>query len=403
MYELALIGSLLGHIGIWCTIFNLVHATAWPRWLRKSFEAGIYLSIIVIGLTIVSVHFQFSNVFILQSGPLAFANAYAWAGLTYFVYQFVQWIIARQLSPETQANLDVKSRVIDTLSNGRPAQINGAIAQFFMAIPSNQFAKIAVESKTLLVPRLPDSLEGLKIAHISDLHFTGKISRRYFEIAFEQVNAFLPDIVCVTGDIVDCDDCLNWVDQLFPRLTARYGQYFILGNHDARLTDVGTLRDKLSKIGFVDVNGSWQTLRIKEKTISIAGNELPWFKGAENLHEHIAHHNGFKLLLSHTPDHAYWANHHGFDFVLAGHNHGGQIRFPLIGPIVSPSWYGVRFASGSFLIDQMAMHVSRGLSSDDPIRFNCLPELTLLTLSRGLNSERAQQPEQAMRLVVEQT
>ncbi len=66
--------------------------------------------------------------------------------------------------------------------------------------------------------------------------------------------------------------------------------------------------------------------------------------------------------------------------MLAGHTHGGQIRFPRIGPILAPSRYGVRFASGVFHLPPMVMHVSRGLSGLQPLRFNCPPELARLVL-----------------------
>jgi predicted MPP superfamily phosphohydrolase len=89
-----------------------------------------------------------------------------------------------------------------------------------------------------------------------------------------------------------------------------------------------------------------------------------------------------KILLSHSPDQVRWARKHGFDLMLCGHTHGGQIRYPIIGPTVCPSWYGVRYASGLFLERALAIHVSRGVSGLFPIRWNCLPEVALLVLRR---------------------
>jgi predicted MPP superfamily phosphohydrolase len=66
--------------------------------------------------------------------------------------------------------------------------------------------------------------------------------------------------------------------------------------------------------------------------------------------------------------------------MLAGHTHGGQIRFPGIGAILAPSRYGVRYAAGTFHLPPVVMHVSRGISGLQPLRFNCLPELTKLVL-----------------------
>ena len=66
--------------------------------------------------------------------------------------------------------------------------------------------------------------------------------------------------------------------------------------------------------------------------------------------------------------------------MLAGHTHGGQVRLPWIGAIVAPSRHGVRYASGTFFEPPTVMHVSRGLSAEKPLRWNCAPELTKLTL-----------------------
>jgi hypothetical protein len=91
--------------------------------------------------------------------------------------------------------------------------------------------------------------------------------------------------------------------------------------------------------------------------------------------------DGFRVLLSHTPDHFAWARRQGVDVMLAGHNHGGQIVLPVIGPVFGPSRHGVRYAGGAFWEDPTLLYVSRGLSGRRPLRFNCPPELTRLILT----------------------
>jgi predicted MPP superfamily phosphohydrolase len=90
--------------------------------------------------------------------------------------------------------------------------------------------------------------------------------------------------------------------------------------------------------------------------------------------------DSFRLLLSHTPDNAHWAAANGFDLMVAGHNHGGQVRLPLIGPVFMPSRYGCRFDMGAFQIGGTLVHVSRGISGKHPYRFRCRPELTKIVL-----------------------
>ncbi len=81
---------------------------------------------------------------------------------------------------------------------------------------------------------------------------------------------------------------------------------------------------------------------------------------------------------------------HDFDLMLAGHNHGGQIRLPFLGPILAPSLSGVRYASGTFQRDNTVLHVSRGTGGLTPFRWNCTPEIALLAL--GENQRRARMP-----------
>ncbi len=84
--------------------------------------------------------------------------------------------------------------------------------------------------------------------------------------------------------------------------------------------------------------------------------------------------------MMHTPDQFPWARELGMDLSLAGHTHGGQVRVPGLGPLVAPSWYGSRFASGVFRLPPTVMHVSRGLAGVQPVRWRCVPEISLLRI-----------------------
>ena len=75
--------------------------------------------------------------------------------------------------------------------------------------------------------------------------------------------------------------------------------------------------------------------------------------------------------------------------MLAGHTHGGQIRIPPLGAIFSPTWRGVRYVSGIFYAPPTILHVTRGVSGDVPVRWNCPPEIALLRLRAGHRSSEA--------------
>jgi predicted MPP superfamily phosphohydrolase len=121
-----------------------------------------------------------------------------------------------------------------------------------------------------------------------------------------------------------------------------------------------------------------RTIEHRGHALAIGGTELPWMGDAAdfcNVSE-----NAFRLLLSHSPDQFAFAKQHNVDLMLAGHTHGGQIRLPLLGPVYCPSVHGPLYSDGVYFEAGTALHVTRGLSGETPVRLNCPPELALLVL-----------------------
>ena len=135
----------------------------------------------------------------------------------------------------------------------------------------------------------------------------------------------------------------------------------------------------------------------------LAGNERPWFGELPEVPRRTCDEDGtpiLRILLSHSPDQIPWARQQKFDLMFAGHTHGGQIRFPILGPIVAPSHFGVKYASGVFHESPTLLHVSRGVSGLDPIRINCLPEVTKITLRAAIVEKDATPVSQVEQLVL---
>lgn len=269
----------------------------------------------------------------------------------------------------------------------RPAG-NRATARW-AAWPGNEIFQLDVRRKELAFARLPAALDGLRITHLSDLHMSGRIGVEFFEQVADEANALSSDVMVVTGDLFDGVAHLEWIPRTLARLRAPLGIYFLLGNHDWRLPDPAEARRRLTALGWVDLGGGTRVCSWRDVTVRLAGNEMPWFgpapqwavsrtPGATSLAT-----DEFVVALLHTPDQIGWARTQRVDLALAGHTHGGQIRFPLIGAIVCPSLYGVRYAGGAFQEGDTLLHVSRGVSGLEPIRWRCPPEITQLTLRRA--------------------
>ncbi|MBM4002411.1 MAG: metallophosphoesterase [Planctomycetes bacterium] len=382
--------ALMGHLVLWVAIFNRLHSTGLRHRPLKLLEKLIFLAILAIPAL-----FGFwlwraerTAVPVPSIGQLLIPVYTGVCWLTLLIGIPCWWRYRtearRQLPVVAQSHkvVDVAARIGD-----RP--VGNPLTWISVRLPGNEVYQLHVSRKQLWVPRLPPRLEGLSIAHLSDLHFSGRILPPYFQVVIDETNELDADVVMISGDIVDRAECIDWIPATLGRLRSRYGMYFVLGNHDRRVARPQDVRNALADCGFVDLGGRVERRQFRDAPVLLAGNEAPWFYPLPACppREDGAGENGngspLRLLLSHAPDQIPWARAQAFDLMLAGHTHGGQIQFPGIGPTVSPSRFGIRYASGSFYEAPTVMHVSRGISGLHTIRFRCPPELALLTLTRG--------------------
>jgi uncharacterized protein len=246
-------------------------------------------------------------------------------------------------------------------------------------LPRNEVFQVDFAERTLAVPDLPAPWDGLTILHLSDLHLCGTPDRAFYQHVSELCRDWDPDLVAVTGDIVDSDLHHRWIVPVLGRLRWRVAAFAILGNHDAR-RDPCLVRRRLRRAGLQVLRNSWQQLEVRGEPLVVIGHEGPWFRPEPDL---TACPDGvFRLCLSHTPDNIRWARRHHVNLMVAGHNHGGQIRFPLIGSVIVPSRYGRRYDCGTFHEPPTILHVSRGLAGKEPVRYNCRPEVAKLVLRK---------------------
>jgi uncharacterized protein len=248
-------------------------------------------------------------------------------------------------------------------------------------LPFNEQLSVDINRKQFSHPGLPQEFSGLRILHLSDWHFEGTITREYFEQVTQIAVREVVDLVVFTGDLLDQQACLEWLPTTLGRFSAPLGCWYILGNHDWYLGADET-RDHLKASGWKDAITSIHSVSFRGGTIQIAGDETPWMgqspvfpKRTETQPDSAPE---FRILLSHTPDNIERARQQGVDLMLSGHNHGGQVVLPLIGPVYSPSRFGCRYAGGSFWQTPTLLHVSRGLSGRHPFRWRCRPEVTVL-------------------------
>jgi hypothetical protein len=225
---------------------------------------------------------------------------------------------------------------------------------------------------------------GLRIAHLSDLHLGSKFSYALAQRAVELANSLQPDIAVVTGDLVAKGQNEDKCAKLLSGLRASRGVYVVFGAHDL-WAGAGPLRDALSRAG----------VRVLDNEVADLGSGW-WIVGVEDnsgrdvdlsaVMRELSRQRQGAILLAHSPDimHQVSAmNHAGqrISLVLCGHTHGGQLRLPVIGPLVGMGRYARRYSCGLYKVGATWLYVTRGVGTYlVRMRFLCRPEVALLDL-----------------------
>lgn len=236
---------------------------------------------------------------------------------------------------------------------------------------------------TLRLPRLAAAFRGYRLLQISDLHADEWMDRARLLNAVELANQQQPDVIAITGDFVNYQtpEILANLVAALSQLTAPDGTVAVLGNHD-HWTSAAGIRWVLAQSGVGDLSNTVYTLQRGADQLHICGVDDIW-EGHQRLDQVLAQlpATGAAILLAHEPDYAdVSAATERFDLQISGHSHGGQCVVPLVGPPILP-WLGEKYPLGLYQVGSMLQYTNRGLGTVRPrVRFNCRPEITVLTL-----------------------
>jgi uncharacterized protein len=246
--------------------------------------------------------------------------------------------------------------------------------------------------KEFNLARWPRRMEGFTVAMLSDFHYDPYFSVHPLHAAIPMVNELRPDMIVLTGDFVtkptfgsdekaafEADPCARVLRQL----SAPYGLWAVLGNHDAG-TDYRHVTEALQSQGI-------RVLANQSAPIERDGGRF-WLAGVTDVLSHSADlpktlHNvpstEAAILLAHEPDFADRASKYPIDLQLSGHTHGGQIRLPWLPPLYLPKM-GKKYVWGTYQVGPLTLYTNAGLGTIVlPMRLNCPPEITMITLRSG--------------------
>jgi len=281
-----------------------------------------------------------------------------------------------------------------------PAVVGAAVAYAFV-----EARRYHLDEQTVPVAA---HVPRLSILHISDTHLRASHRRliRFLATLPDLIGA-LPDFVLATGDLIENDGGIEPLVEAFGRLEANVGRYYVLGSHDlyrstisgalgswrmfgrgerkrstARRNDHHRLEAGLQEKGWKSLLNSFDVVDFSSVQIRLAGVHDPYLGLQTTSHLHRDAHDALAVGLVHSPDVVSEWVLSGFDLVVAGHTHAGQVRLPWLGSVVTNCSLPNALSGGLHRVGNAWLHVSPGLGTSRyaPIRFLARPAATLLRL-----------------------
>jgi hypothetical protein len=353
---------------------RLALAPGWPEPLRSGLVAGFGIGLAAV-LTQIFVRRRFG----ILSSALSW-TAYVWLGFTFllltttFATDAAMWLLGAASTAPQDTRLLERARAL----------LVAVVASAAAVVALRQgLAPPGVRRIEIPLARWPQALDGFRIVQISDVHIGPLLDRRFATEIAKRVNALSPDLVAVTGDLVD-GSVARIGDEVEPfgAIRARHGVFFITGNHDF-YSGADAWVDRVCELG-------WRALR-NERVVIGDGEGHFDLAGVDDHHgallgpgqgEDLSRALGGResarpvVLLAHDPATFRRASQYGVDLQLSGHTHGGQIW---------PFRYLVRatvpWVAGLYRLGASAVYVSRGTGFwGPPMRLGAPSEITELVL-----------------------
>ena len=259
--------------------------------------------------------------------------------------------------------------------------------------------KYRVEEVEVPIAGLPKALDGLRIAQLSDIHIGDYMPREEVRRAVEMTNALRPDLAVVTGDFISSEyDPLEACIAELSQLRAPLGTWGCNGNHEIYADAEDSAQGLFNRYGMRLLRQENATLEHRGEKFNLIGVDYqrdhmtrgprgPMLQRVE----HLISREIPNILLSHNPNSFHRAAELGIELSLAGHTHGGQVKFEIVDRSFSPARLITDFVAGLYHLPmgngatstgkRAFLYVNRGLGTFGmPVRLGVPPEITLLTL-----------------------
>jgi hypothetical protein len=254
---------------------------------------------------------------------------------------------------------------------------------------------LEVTRQPIHLTRLPKAFQGFRIAQLSDIHIGPFMTQDQIRKYADMANALKPDLTVLTGDFVTWDAATQQaVVQALSGLTAPFGVFGCLGNHDAYARVEDSITQLFLQTGIRILRRQNVAVATRGESLNLIGidytGKFVMGSKTEGVSEHyldgvqsLIDPDRVNILLSHNPNTFDRAAELGIDLSLAGHTHGGQAALEFISPELAPSRLVTPYVAGLFARTGGQLYVNRGIGTIGvPIRIGAPPEITLFELTR---------------------
>lgn len=235
--------------------------------------------------------------------------------------------------------------------------------------------RIDTTRATLAIAGWPDTLSGLRVGFLSDLHCSALVPRELLDQAVKLLMGERPDLIVLGGDYVSFGDrrYVRPAAEALAPLSAPHGVFAALGNHDDDRDMPGALEEK----GIEVLRDARSRIAVRQEPIDLIGVRY-WTRKVADIGRLARGTAAATILIAHTPNRVQEASALGIPLVLSGHTHGGQVVLPGLGAVAAR---GFPVVAGPAQREHTTIFVTRGVGTVYvPVRVACPPEVAILTL-----------------------
>jgi uncharacterized protein len=378
----------LTFIAVQARITYLLHRAAARRYSGNRYAIALAGVAALDGVLVLGYIFSFSQIVATVRFPQL--STYLGAATLFYLLLasavlFLHWIVALLRKPLQDAPADPTRRRALAVAGNAVLAAPFAVLGYGSFIERTDFHTREVD---VPVPNLPPDLEGLRIVQVSDIHLSAFLTERQFARVIDSANDLRPHLAAITGDLISSHgDPIDAALRQLARLKTDAGVYGCMGNHDAYAGVTGYIEHNAARLGMRFLRDAAHPLRFGAATLNLAGQDYQpkslkphYLDGAERLIQPGA----LNILLQHNPDVFPTAALQGYNLLLAGHTHGGQVTVEILDRAISPAFFFTPYVYGLYRSGSAAAYVTRGIGTIGiPARLGAPPELTLLRLRKA--------------------